>query len=291
MNYFLQLTMIGLAVGLIYALVGMGLMLLIRAAGLMNFAQGNILAMGAYVGFTLMERMNLSSGVLQILLALMFFLLFGIVFFAVCFLPFQNAKWPQAMLICTFGVGTIITELCTMFVTAANVTMKPIIKGSLQIGGFVLKYQYLFIMAAAILFILGVYLLFDKLYAGKVMSAAAQNRYAANLIGIPTTLTTMVTFCIICVMVGFSGWLIAPIYMVRSTLSYFQSKAFAGMVIGGWGNLKGAIVGGLIVGLVESYATYFTIAYTDVFVYGFLLIMLAIRPTGLFQGVGYKEKA
>lgn len=291
LSYFFQLTMAGLSVGMVYALVGMGLMLLIRAAGLMNFAQGNLLAMGAYVGFVLMNRVNISSGILQVLIGFFFFVMVGCLFCAICFFPFKHTKWPQAMLICTIGAGTVINQLCLMLVSTQNLKMQPIIKGSLKIGSFVLQYQYLVVLVVSSLLIGGVYLLFDKLYCGRVMSAAAQNKYAADLIGIPTNLTTMITFAIVVVIVGFSGWLIAPIFMVRSTLSNFQMKAFAGMVIGGWGNLKGAVVGGIIIGLVESYSVAITVAYRDVIVFGFLLVMLLVRPTGLFKGVGWREKA
>ena len=120
------------------------------------------------------------------------------------------------------------------------------------------------------------------------MSAAAQNKYAADLLGIPTNLTTMITFCIVVIMVGIAGWLLAPIYRVSSGLAIFQTRAFAAMIIGGFGSLPGAIIGGIIVGLLESYSSYVTSTYKDVIVFGFLLIMLVVRPQGI---LGSKTKA
>jgi len=123
------------------------------------------------------------------------------------------------------------------------------------------------------------------------MAAAAQNKYAADLIGIPTNLTTLITFCLVVIMVGFSGWLLAPIYYVSSSLSMFQARAFASVVIGGFGSLNGAIVGGIVVGLIEAYSTYFTSTYKDVFVFGCLLLMLVFRPTGIIRSQTAREKA
>jgi branched-chain amino acid transport system permease protein len=283
--------MSGLVVGLVYALIAMGLMLLIRAAGVMNFAQGNMLAMGAYVGFVLMYRAGISSPLLQIFAGAAFFVVFGIVFCGVCFLPFKGSKWPQAMMVSTVGAGTVISQLCILLVSRLNEKMDPIIPGSMKIGGFVFQYQYFIVLIAAALMIAGVYLLFEKLYIGRIMSAAAQNKYAAVLIGIPATLTTVITFCIVSLMVGFAGWLIAPIYFVRVTLSTFQAKAFAAIVVGGYGSLKGSVVGGIVIGLIEAYSTYFSSIYRDVIVFCFLILVLVVRPQGFFQGVGWTEKA
>lgn len=291
MLLFFQQTMTGVSVGLIYATVAMGLMLLVRAAGLMNFAQGSILAMGAYVGFTLMEKLGISSTLAAMPIGIAIFIVVGIVFCCLCFFPFKRAKWTQAMIICTLGAATVIQELCLM-VTKEVKTLKPIIPGSLSINGFVVRYQYFFIMGIMALIMLGLYFLFEKLYCGRIMSAAAQNKYAADLLGIPTNLTTLLTFCLVVCMVGISGWLIAPIYFVNTTLSNFQAKAFASLVIGGFGSLKGAIVGGIIVGLIESYSSYFTMTYKDVVVFGALLLMLAVRPEGLIRNSGaIRDKA
>jgi len=291
MALFFQQTLTGLSVGLVYATVAMGLMLLLRAAGVMNFAQGNLLAMGAYVGYALIEKLNLSSMALAILLSVLLFVFVGCIFCGVCVLPFKRAKWPQAMLICTLGAGTVINELCLLLVTTETKALRPIIPGALTVGGFVIQYQYFFIFGAMILMMGGLYFLFEKTYCGCILSAASQNKYAADLLGIPTNLTIVITFCIVVCMTGVSGWLLAPIYYVSPSLSTFQARAFASIVIGGFGNLQGAVVGGVIVGLVEAYSSYFTTTYKDVVVFGCLLLMLVIRPTGILKSEQRKEKA
>lgn len=288
MTQFIQQTIIGISVGLAYAMVAMGLILLLRAAGVMNLAQGNLLAMGAYMAFLFLEKLEASSYILSVLGAIAIFVLVGIIFCSICFFPFKRTKWPQAMMICTVGAGTIISECCLHYVTTEVRAVRAIVDGVLRIGNIIIPYQYLFIFAIMLIMMIGLYMLFDKMYCGRVMSAAAQNKYAADLLGIPTNLTTMITFCIVVIMVGIAGWLLAPIYRVSAQLSIFQTRAFAAMIIGGFGSLPGAVIGGIIVGLLESYSTYFTSTYKDVIVFGFLLIMLVFRPQGI---LGSKTKA
>lgn len=290
MILFLQQTLTGICVGLAYAMVAMGLILLLRAAGVMNFAQGNLMALGAYLAYLFLERLELNPA-LAILLAVIALIAVGILFCCVCFFPFKRAKWPQAMLICTIGAGTVISECCLAFITKETKSVDPIVAGSLKIGSFIIPYQYFFIFGVTALMMVGLWLLFDKAYCGRVMSAAAQNKYAADLLGIPTNLTTLVTFCIVVLMVGVAGWLLAPVYRVSTSLSIFQARAFASLVIGGFGSLPGAIVGGVIVGLIESYSTYFTTTYKDVVVFGALLLVLAFRPQGILGSKTKKDKA
>lgn len=290
MILFLQQTLTGICVGLAYAMVAMGLILLLRAAGVMNFAQGNLMALGAYLAYLFLERLELNPA-LAILLAVIALIAVGILFCCVCFFPFKRAKWPQAMLICTIGAGTVISECCLAFITKEAKSVDPIVAGSLKIGSFIIPYQYFFIFGVTALMMVGLWLLFDKAYCGRVMSAAAQNKYAADLLGIPTNLTTLVTFCIVVLMVGVAGWLLAPVYRVSTSLSIFQARAFASLVIGGFGSLPGAIVGGVIVGLIESYSTYFTTTYKDVVVFGALLLVLAFRPQGILGSKTKKDKA
>ncbi len=167
---------------------------------------------------------------------------------------------------------------------------EPIVKGVLVIGTARLEYQYLFIIVIASALILGVFCLFDKLYAGRVMQAAAQDKYAAELLGIPTILTTIATYIISMSLVGIGGYLVAPLFLVSTSLGSFMLKGFAGMVIGGIGNVKGAVLGSLLIGIIESFATLFTTTYKDAVVFMVLIVVLIVRPEGFF-GQLIKEKA
>ena len=292
MSYFLQLTMSGLSIGIVYALIGLSLILMLRAADVMNFAQGSFLVLGAYTCYFLINKTPISSGFLRVLIAIVFFALVGCVFYLTCIRSFNKARAGVSGMVATIGANTIIVELCLMFGTRETKSVPPIIKGAVRVGSFMLQYQYIFVFVVCLVMLIGVMLIFDKLYSGRIMSAAAQNKYAADLLGIPTLLTTMLTFALCVVMSGVAGWLIAPVYLITTSIQNFQIKAFAGIIIGGFGSLEGAVLGGILVGLIEAYSTYITTSYKDVVIYAVLLLMLVIRPQGLLKSrVGLTNRA
>ena len=108
--------------------------------------------------------------------------------------------------------------------------------------------------------------------------------------GIPTLLTTIATYIISMSLVGIGGYLVAPLFLVSTSLGSFMLKGFAGMVIGGIGNVKGAVLGSLLIGIIESFATLFTTTYKDAVVFMVLIVVLIVRPEGFF-GQLIKEKA
>ena len=248
MNVFLQLTVTGLAMGMIYALVAMGLILLIRAVGVMNFAQGDLLMMGAFITYGLTYQINLPI-YLMIPISIIMFALIGVIFMYCVYWPLRNASYPAATIIATMGASIVIREICSLIWGSVPIVTSSIIPGTLRIGSLTLQYQYLLIIVVGGLLIFLVQMLFDKLYAGRVMQAAAQDGYAANLLGIPVQLTIAVTYAIVTVIVAVGGYMVAPVFSVSMTLGTLQLRAFAGVVLGGFGNIKGAIVGSLIVAL------------------------------------------
>ena len=291
MGQFLALTFTGLSMGMVYAMLAVGLLLLLRAVGVMNFAQGMLLALGAYTAYYLVTLHGLSLWI-AIPIMIVFLAAFGAVFMFTCYYPTRNNPFKDGVMVCTIGASMIIEELC-MIVSGSKFGMLPaLLDGSLIIGDFVLRKQYIAIFCVCALIMALVWLLFDKLYAGRAMQAAAQNSYAARLIGIPSLITVLFTYIIVVEVAGFAGYLVAPVFLVRTTLSAIQQKAFAGIVLGGFGSIKGAFLGCLLIGLIESYSVYFTTVYKDVFVFGALLLVLAIKPSGLLgASVGYQDKA
>ena len=290
MNVFLQLTVTGLAMGMIYALVAMGLILLIRAVGVMNFAQGDLLMMGAFITYGLTYQINLPI-YLMIPISIIMFALIGVIFMYCVYWPLRNASYPAATIIATMGASIVIREICSLIWGSVPIVTSSIIPGTLRIGSLTLQYQYLLIIVVGGLLIFLVQMLFDKLYAGRVMQAAAQDGYAANLLGIPVQLTIAVTYAIVTVIVGVGGYMVAPVFSVSMTLGTLQLRAFAGVVLGGFGNIKGAIVGSLIVALIETYCTLFTTTYRDVVVFGLLILILIFRPQGLLGRSKVADKA
>lgn len=285
----LPLTVQGLAMGTVYAFLGMGLILLIRAVGVLNFAQGDLLMLGAYI--TAMLTLDLNLPLLgMFFVAVFMFAISAAIFMYSCYMPVRNSKWPAATMVCTLGASMVIREGLIIVFSAQPRMMPPLIPGLVKGVGVVFERQYIAIAVMGALLITGVFMLFEKLYCGKVMQAAAQNRYAGQLLGIPINLTILATYIIVAIAAGMGGYLVAPLFMVSPVLGVMQTRAFAGVVIGGLGSLKGAVIGSLIVGLIEAYSIYFTNQYRDVVVFAALILMLAVRPQGLF-GETISEKA
>lgn len=281
MYSFIQCTVIGVAMGMIYALLAMGLILLIRSVGVLNFAQGDLFMVGAYVVFTYGTDLHFPLGG-TLAAALLTFALIGLVFMFTIWWPVRNSTWAQATIICTMGASSVIKELVLLIWGPIPLVMDPIVGGTIKIGKVVLQNQYLVIIGVTVVIVLAVFTLYEKLYAGRVMQAATQDRYAARILGIPVTLTISITYMIVCSIAGIAGGLVGPIFFANTSLGVLQSKAFASVVIGGFGNLKGAVIGGLIIGLIEAYSTFVTTTYKDAIVFLVLIIVLMVRPQGIF---------
>jgi branched-chain amino acid transport system permease protein len=289
MGTFIQLLVIGLSMGMIYAIVAMSIDLLVKAVGVLNFAQGDLLMVGAYVTFCLTYQLNLPFYAMFIL-ALIIFAIFGAIFMFTVYWPLRKSKWPATNIIMALGASIVIKEICKLIWGSIPLVSDPIMKGVLVIGTARLEYQYLFIIGAGLILLIGVVLLYDKLYVGRVMQAAAQDKYSAELLGIPTILTIVATYMISMLLVGIGGYLVAPLFLVSTKLSSFLLKGFSGMVVGGIGNIKGAVLGSLLIGVTESFSTLFTSYYKDSVAFLVLILVLIIRPQGIF-GQRISEKA
>lgn len=286
-SLFVNLLLNGLAMGMVYAMLGIGLILLIRAVGILNFAQGDLLMLGAFITSSLILDFELPIYVM-IPLAFLMFILIGALFMFVVYWPLRKASYPAATIIATMGASIMLKESVTLIWGSVPRALPSIITdaegrtGILYLGTVPIQWQYILIVLVGILFIVGITLLFDKLYIGKLMQAACQDAYAANLLGIPSQLTILLTYIIVAVVAGFGGYMVAPIYMVRNTLGTLQLRAFAGVVIGGLGSISGALIGSLIVGVVEVFSTMYLSSYKDVTVFILLILFLIFRPQGIF---------
>ncbi len=287
-NTIISLGVNGVAMGMIYALMAMGLILLIRAIGVMNFAQGDLLMFGAFVTCWLIVDVKLPL-YLMVPFALVSFALIGTIFMFTVYWPLRSATYPAATVISTMGAAMVLKEIATLIWGSLPRSMPPLMRNPetgkaavFRIGSISLQWQFVLTIIVGIVLIVLVFILFEKLYAGRMMQAAAQDKYAAELLGIPTIVTTLATYIIVVILASVGGYMISPIFMVSNTLGSLQLRAFAGVVIGGFGNIKGAILGSIIIGLVESYSTIQFSQYKDAVVFLVLIAFLLVRPQGLF---------
>ncbi|MDR1915727.1 MAG: branched-chain amino acid ABC transporter permease [Synergistaceae bacterium] len=289
-NLFIPLTISGLAMGVIYALMAMGLMLLIRAIGVLNFAQGDLLMFGAYLTYCLKDQLKLPLLIMWIS-AFLLFAVFGAIFMFSVYYPMRDTTWRQTFTITTIAASFILKDSVQLIWGTNPISVKPLIAGSVKIFGTKIAIQYLLIIGIAAVIIWAVFVIFEKLYAGRMMQAATQDKYAAEIIGIPTMITTLITYMIVVVIAGTAGYMVAPIFFVNPTLGTLQLSAFAGVILGGFGNLKGAVVGSIIIGLIQSYSTLITTTYKDTIVFLVIILVLIFRPQGIFLGSKISDKA
>jgi branched-chain amino acid transport system permease protein len=275
--------------GMIYAMMAMGLILIVKAVGVLNFAHGEIFMLGAYIAYMFTNQANLPLTPM-LLCSLIVFSLVGVIFMFSVYWPLRNAAWTVTVTISTLGASMALKELVRFIWGAFPLKTQPIVEGTLSLGGVTLEYQYLFIIGISGLLIVLVYTLFEKLYIGRIMQATAQDKYAAELMGIPTVITIAATYMISITLSSIGGWLSSPLFLVSQSLGSMALKAFAGIVVGGFGNVKGAVLGSILIGLVESYSTIFTTTYKDAVVFLVLILVLLVRPQGIF-GERIAEKA
>jgi len=286
---YVQLAITGVSMGMLYALMAMGLILIVKAVGVLNFAHGQLFMLGAYITWMLTYQVNLPVWGVA-LCGLVCFAICGAVYMFTCYWPLRKSPWKVTVIISTLGASIAIKELVRLIWGSIPLTMEPIIPGVIRIGTAYLSYQYLFIIVIGGGLMAGVYILFERSFIGKIMQATAQDRYAANLVGIPTGVAILCTYMISLSLSGIGGWLAAPLFLVSQSLGNLAQKAFAGIVLGGFGSVKGAIVGCILIGLIESFSIIITDSYKDAIVFLVLILVLIIRPTGIF-GEKIAEKA
>ncbi len=276
--------------GMVYALMAMGLILIVKAVGVMNFAHGQLLMLGGYISY--LYTVQLGMGIWGVLICTMLTtLIFGVVYMFTIYWPLRDASWPVTVTISTLGASMVLKEGVRIIWGSLPMRIDEIKPGYVSVGESAqISYQYIYMIVVSAILIAFVFTLFEKLRIGRVMTAAAQDRYAAELMGIPVILTIALTFMISVTLSGIGGLLVAPIFMISQSLGGFALKAFAGIVVGGLGNVKGAVVGSLLIGIIESFSILVTVTYKDAMVFGVMILILLIKPTGLF-GEKISEKA
>lgn len=286
----------GVSMGMVYALMAMGVIMLIRAIGVLNFAQGDFLMIGAYITFALIVNLQLPLWAM-IPIALVSFTLVALIFMFCVYWPLRQASYPAAIIIATMGASVVMKETAMLIWGSVPLRMPALLQNPetgggllLNIGGVNLQWQMILTAVIGMLAIALVNFVFERLYVGKMMQAASQDKFAAELIGIPTVITIAATYVVSIGITCIGGFMVAPTFTVTVTLGGLLLRAFAGVVIGGLGNIKGAIIGSLIVGIIEAFSSVRFSTYKDAVIFLVLLVFLIIRPQGIF-GEKIKDKA
>jgi len=291
LSFNIQVLFSGLAVGSIYALVSLGLVLIIRTTNVVNFAQGDFAMLGAYAMLTMFSVLRLPY-FLSILLALVVMGIFGIAFNYGVYYPLRNRSYLP-VLISTLGAAIFMQNtILALFGPQPAPLAKVFSSQGIEIGGVFLDSQYLVILGVTAAAVAFQYFLFEHTLLGKKLQATSQDKDMARLVGIRTAWMIAITFIYSAMLGGLAGILVGPILFVSTGMAgVIALKAFSSTVIGGFGDVTGAIVGGLLLGVVESFgAAYISVPYKDAFGFLLLFVFLLVRPQGIF-GERIAEKA
>lgn len=285
-----QLLFSGISMGIIYGLIAMGMVLIFRSVGIMNFAQGEFLMLGGYFCYTFIQLLNLHI-IPSLILASLAMGFVGVLFMRTSYWPLRNAQ-AKAIIVSAMGASIAFKEGARLIWGSIPVNMDRVIEGTVKIGAASIQWQYIAIILASLVIMVLVYVLLEKTFIGNIMQATAQDQYMASLTGIPVVFSIGLTFALSAMITGIGGGLLAPIFFLNNVMGATAgSKAFAAIVIGGFGSVPGAIIGGLIVGLVESFGgAYISSTYQLVLIYVVLIAILMLRPQGIF-GDKIQEKA
>lgn len=291
MTDILQLAVAGVAIGCIYALIALGFVLIYKATEVVNFAQGDVMMLGAFVAFTFASLWGWSFW-LAFPAAIVVMAGFGALFDRLLLRPIIGQPQIAAVLV-TIAAGFVVRGLATMvpgWGTDTHALKAPFSDQVLRAGGLAVSSDHLAIIVLTALLCAGLYLFFKRTRLGIAMQAASQNQLAAYYMGIPVRRINTIVWAISAGVAAFAAVLLAPITFVHTNMGFIGLKAFPAAVVGGFGSIPGAIAGGLIIGLVESYAGfYLPEGIKDVAAYVVVLAVLMVRPSGLFAEMRQKK--
>ncbi len=283
MENFLQLLVSGIAFACIYSLVAIEYSVIYQATGLVNFSHGQWITLGAFVfGGTMIKQVGLGYG-LAIVAALLLMAVFGAGVARGIFNPLRHLPSNLFVVLGTVMLGKILTELCRIIWGASSFRIEGFLSGTIRIGGVIFPEVYLWVVAVSIVFLVVQAYLFSSTKLGKAMRCVASDQTAAAIMGINVNQNIMITVAYSAVICGIIGILVAPIFNIDINMANSISlKGFAAGVVGGFGTIGGAIVGGLVIGILENmYLLAGPAIYKDIVAFVALIFFLLIKPTGL----------
>jgi len=273
----------GLVLGSLYVLVALGLTLIYGVLVQINFAHADIVTLGAFSAYFFTHA--LGGGYLpSIAVALLVGAALGFLINAAVFAPLRERGNELLPLIATIGVSVMLENaMLAWFGPIPYAFDSPYSEKVIRVAGMFFTVQSVLIIAVATVTIALLYAFMKFTFLGKALRAVAQDRETAGLMGIDPNRLIMLTFVIASALAGMGGAMLGPVLVITPFAgASVIVKAFAIVIIGGFGNVEGTIIAGLIVGLIESYTTQFlSPGLIDIVVFALLLLMLAVRPTGL----------
>ncbi len=289
----LQYLINGISIGAVYAIIALGYTMVYGIAKMLNFAHGDVIMVGAYISFCVTNYLGLPS-IVSVAAAVAVCTLLGIVIEGLAYKPLRGTS-SLAVLITAIGVSYFLQNAAQLIWSSSPknftsiVTMEPI---SLMDGQLVITGEVLVTVAASIVVMLGLTLFTGKTRTGKAMRAVSEDRDAAQLMGINVNQTISTTFAIGSALAAVAGVLLCSTVptLMPTTGSMPGIRAFTAAVFGGIGSIPGAMLGGILLGIIETLSkAYLSTQFSDAIVFSVLIIILLVKPAGLL-GKQVQEK-
>lgn len=285
----LQLLISGISQGCVYGLIALGFVLIYKATEMVNFAQGDMMMIGAFVGFSYINLAGLPF-VWGVLATIATMAVFGVLLERLVLRPMIGEP-PFAVLMITIGLGFVMRAVAgAIWGNEPKSISSPLSGGIFRFGEVTVGYENATVIVATAILSAALYLFFRFTRLGVAMQAASQNQLAAYYVGIPVKRIFTLVWALSAAIAAMAGILVAPISLIDPMMGFIGIKAFAAAIVGGFGSLPGAIVGGIVVGVAEQFAGLYGPAGSgDVSAYLILLLMLFIRPEGIFATMQRKK--
>lgn len=288
---FLEQIINGLSTGSMYALVAVGYTMVYGIAKMINFAHGEIIMVGAYITYVCMSLLGLPM-VIAVVISIVGCALLGVVTEKVAYRPLRGAG-SLTVLITAIGVSYLLQNIFLIIFGSASLTFPKIIpSGTINLGSMTMSYVTIATLIITAISTTALLFFVNKTKLGKAMRAVSEDGKAAQLMGINVDTTIALTFAIGSALAAIAG----VIYGTKFSLinpyigAMLGIKAFIAAVLGGIGSIQGAMIGGIVIGIAESFTiTYISSAFSDAVVFGILIFILLVKPAGLF-GSNIREK-
>ena len=279
---FIQYLSGGLAIGSIYALVALGFILIYKATEVLNFSQGEIMMLGAFIAYTFIALLHLNFW-LSLLLTFIAMGIIGYVTERLLLRPLMGEPLFSLVMV-TIGLAAVIRSACGMIWTHETMKFPEYFSHApMNFQGVIISQVHFWIFIITLLLVLGLSLFFKFTGIGTAMRATGLNQLATILMGINIKRIFSLTWALSAILASVAGILMAPILFLSTNMSFIGFKAFPAAILGGFGSIPGAIIGGFVIGISENLAgAYLPPGFKDVFAYIILIIVLLIKPTGIF---------
>lgn len=291
MSELIQALLNGLTLGSIYALIALGYTMVYGIAKMLNFAHGDIIMVGAYSVIVTVMQLKLHP-ILAIVISILVCAVLGVAIEFLAYRPLRQSP-PLAVLITAIGVSYFLQNIALLLFKSEQKAMPKLIDlPEIRIGEFTLDGVTLLMLAVTAVIMVALTLFINKTKIGKAMRAVSEDKEAAGLMGISVNQTITITFAIGSALAAVASIFYGASYVyIRPTTGSMPGiKAFTAAVFGGIGSIPGAMLGGILLGLIEQFAkVYISTLWSDAIVFGVLVLVLVVKPTGLL-GKQIREK-